>query len=61
MREESIHSILFEILILHKLQVGHYLFSSFSDDSHFYIEVANTHNNALIKSLSYLSNFESVV
>ena len=54
MKAESIHTILFEILVLHKLQVGHRLFSSFSNKSHFWIEVANTPDNRLMKELSYL-------
>ena len=59
MRVESVHTILFEILILHKLQVGHRLFSSFSNETHFYVEVANTPGNSLMKGLSYLTQFNN--
>ena len=54
MREESLHIILFELLILRKMQVGLRDFASIPLDVTVYIEVANTFNNQLLKSLAYL-------
>lgn len=57
MDKDSLPVILFELLILRKIQVGLGQFSSISKDVPIYIEVSNSVENKLRKKLKYLERF----
>lgn len=61
MSSESLHIILFELLILRKLHVGLREFASVPAHISLYVEVSNTFNNALRRSVAYLERFEGRV
>ena len=61
MATESLHIILFELLMLRKLHVGMREFVSVPSFVNIYVEVSNTFNNTLCKSLKYLERFEGIV
>lgn len=61
MSSESLHIILFELLILRKIHVGLREFASVPAHISLYVEVSNTFNNTLRRSLAYLERFEGKV
>ncbi len=61
MREESLHVVLFELVVLRKLHVGLKSVVTIPKGMHIYIEVANVFNDKLRRSLSYLDLFNHTV
>ena len=57
MNEESIHCVLFEILVLRKFHWRYEKFCIIPESIHIYVEVANTFANRLHGALSYLEHF----
>ncbi len=61
MLQESLHIILFELLVFRKLHVGFAQFATLPEKVSFYIEVTSTFNNGLRKALDYLDRFEGKI
>ena len=57
MNEESIHSLLFDLLVFRKLHWRYEKFCVSSEVNNIYVEVANTFANRLWNSLDYLRHF----